>query len=66
LPGIPDVVGRSLESALKLLGGGKTITVETTSTPFDDKKLERQDKEPVVICQKELDSKIILTVSQFK
>lgn len=66
MPGLPNVLGYELQNAKELLGCGKTITVLYSSTPYEDKKLERKDKEYVVIRQQEADAEIILTVSQFR
>ncbi len=66
LNGIPLVIGYSLEKALELLGEGHSITVNSTTTPYEDKKAERQGNRPIVVRQKTIADRIELTTSLFK
>ena len=63
---IPLVIGYSLERALKLIGEGKSIKVDSTTTPYEDRKAERQGHMPIVVRQKNVEDRIELTTSLFK
>lgn len=63
---IPLVIGYRLDKALEILDGSCSVTVDYTSTPYDDRKAERQGKPPVVVRQKVKDDIIVLTASIFK
>lgn len=66
LDSMPLVIGYRLDKALELLDGSCSITVDYTSTPYDDRKAERQGKPPVVVRQRVIGSTIVLTASIFK
>ncbi len=66
LDNIPLVIGYRLDKALELLDGSCSVAVDYTSTPYDDRKAERQGKPPVVVRQKVIDGTILLTASIFK
>lgn len=63
---IPLVVGYKLDKALQLIGDKNNIIIDSTSTPYEDKKKERQGNTPIVVRQKAKNDEIRLTVSLFK
>ena len=63
---IPLVIGYKIEEALQIIGEGHSIIIDSTTTPYEDKKAERQGNTPVVVRQKAVNDKIILTTSLFK
>jgi hypothetical protein len=63
---IPLIIGYRLDKALQLLGEGHNIKVDSTSTPYEDRKSERQGNAPVVVRQKNINGIIELTTSLFK
>lgn len=63
---IPLVIGYKLDKALQLIGEGYNILVDSTITPYEDKKEERQGKAPIVVRQKAKNDEIRLTTSLFK
>lgn len=63
---IPLVIGYRLDKALELIGGSCSVSVDSTSTPYEDRKAERQGNAPVVVRQRTVDGTIILTTSLFK
>lgn len=65
MPDIPNTIGYEVDKALELLENYKVI-VEETSTPFEDKILERKENTPVVVRQLQKDNCIILTVAKFR
>lgn len=65
MAGVPTVIGYKLDKALKLIGDGQKVIIESTSTPYEDKKKERQGNIPVVVRQKALKEEILLTISYF-
>lgn len=62
---IPLVIGYKLEKALQLIGDSYDIVVDSTTTPYEDKKEERRGSTPVVVRQKVSDGQIRLTTSCF-
>ena len=64
-PEIPYTIGYKLDRALLMLEGFN-VTVNETSTPFQDKKDERKDNPPVVVKQSKVDNCVHLTVTKFK
>jgi hypothetical protein len=62
---LPLVIGYKLDKAMQLIGNGYDIVVDTTTTPYEDKKEERRGTAPVVVRQKASDGQIRLTVSYF-
>jgi len=62
----PLVIGYSLEKALELLGNQEKVTIDSTITPYEDRKQERMGKEPIVVRQIAKDDEIKLTTSLFK
>ena len=62
---IPLVIGYTLDRALQMIGEGHNVTVDSTSTPFEDKKIERQGNSPIVVRQKTDSEGIKLTTSHF-
>lgn len=65
MPDIPNTIGYEVDRALVLLEGYR-VTVEETSTAFQDKILERKENTPVVVRQLIKDNCITLTVAKFK
>ena len=63
---IPLVIGYTLDHALQIIGENHNIIIDSTSTPFEDKKKERRGNSPIVVRQKAECDKIILTTSCFK
>ncbi len=63
---IPLVIGYTLDNALQLIGGEHNIVVESTITPYEDKKEERQGNVPIVVRQIVSSDEIKLTTSLFK
>lgn len=63
---IPLVIGYKLDKALQLIGEGYKVAVDETSTPYEDKKEERQGNAPIVVRQKVAGGEIRLTTSLFK
>lgn len=63
---IPLIIGYRLDKALQLLGEGRDIRVDSTSTPYEDRKAERLGNTPVVVRQKTINDIIELTTSLFK
>ncbi|MGE5630743.1 MAG: hypothetical protein ACM3TR_06540 [Caulobacteraceae bacterium] len=64
--GIPLVIGYKLNKALQLIGGDKKVTIDSTITPYEDKKEERKGNEPIVVRQIVKADEIKLTTSLFK
>lgn len=62
---IPLVIGYTLDYALQLIGEGYDVAIDSTLTPFEDKREERQGNAPVVVRQKTESGRIKLTVSYF-
>ena len=62
---IPLVIGYTLDKALQLLDGRQNVIIETTSTPYEDKKEERQGNTPIVVRQKVTNDQIKLTTTYF-
>ena len=65
MPEVPNVTGYSVKKAIAILGN-KKFSVEITSTPYEDKKLEREANEPVVVRQREEAGEIKLIAAKFK
>ncbi|HWR60520.1 MAG TPA: hypothetical protein VN580_02850 [Clostridia bacterium] len=63
---IPLVIGYRLDKALELIGGSCSVSVDSTSTPYEDRKAERLGNAPIVVRQKTVDGTILLTTSLFK
>ena len=63
---VPLTIGYTLNCALQLIGESHSITIDSTSTPYEDKKMERQGNTPIVVRQKTDNGIIILTTSYFK
>ena len=63
---IPLVIGYKLDKALQLIGEKHNIIIDSTSTPYEDKKEERQGNMPIVVRQKAKNDEIRLTTSLFK
>lgn len=63
---IPLVIGYRLDKALELIGGSCKVMLDSTSTPYDDRKSERLGNPPVVIRQKTIEGTVLLTTSLFK
>ncbi|MDD3704546.1 MAG: hypothetical protein PHC45_00555 [Clostridiaceae bacterium] len=63
---VPLTIGYTLDYALRLIGDKHNITINSTSTPYEDKKMERQGNTPIVVRQKTDNGIIILTTSYFK
>lgn len=64
-PEIPFTIGYELDRALLMLDG-YDVTVDETSTPFEDKKQERKENPLVVVRQLNNENRIRLTVARFK
>jgi len=62
---IPLVIGYKLDKALQLIGGKQNIIIDSTSTPYEDKKKERQGNTPVVVRQRVINDEIKLTTTYF-
>ena len=62
---IPYTIGYELKRAMLMLQGFE-VHVSETSTPFQDKKDERENNTPVVVRQSETDNCVHLTVTRFK
>lgn len=62
----PLLIGYSLDKALKRIGEKYEIVVDSTITPYEDKREERQGNTPIVVRQKVESDKIKLTTSLFK
>lgn len=62
---IPLVIGYKLDKALQLIGEDYDIIIDSTSTPYQDKKDERQGNTPIVVRQKAENDKIRLTTTCF-
>lgn len=63
---VPLTIGYTLDYALRLIGDKHNVTINSTSTPYEDKKMERQGNTPIVVRQKTDNGIIILTTSYFK
>ncbi|MEA4845611.1 MAG: hypothetical protein VB106_00090 [Clostridiaceae bacterium] len=63
---IPLVIGYALDRALQMIGEGHNVIIDSTSTPFEDKNMERQGNSPIVVRQKVGNEGIKLTTSIFK
>lgn len=63
---IPLVIGYKLDKALQLIGDKQNIIIDTTITPYEDKKEERQGNTPIVVRQRTTNDEIKLTTSLFK
>jgi len=63
---IPLVIGYKLDKALQLIGEGHKIIIDSTMTPYEDKKEERRGNTPIVVRQKAEEDEIKLTTSLFK
>lgn len=63
---IPLVIGYKLDKALQLIGDKMNVIIDTTTTPYEDKKEERQGNTPIVVRQKATKDEIKLTTSLFK
>ena len=63
---VPLTIGYTLDYALRLIGDKHNITINSTSTPYEYKKMERQGNTPIVVRQKTDNGIIILTTSYFK
>jgi hypothetical protein len=63
---VPLVIGYDINKAIELIGEGQRIIVAETTTPYEDRKKERQGNTPIVVRQKETDDGIELVTSLFK
>lgn len=63
---VPLVIGYDINKAIELIGEGQGIIVEETTTPYEDRKKERQGNTPIVVRQRETDDGIELMTSLFK
>ncbi|MGE5677330.1 MAG: hypothetical protein ACM3ZR_04655 [Pseudomonadota bacterium] len=63
---VPLVIGYDINKAIELIGEGHRIIVAETTTPYEDRKRERQGNTPIVVRQKETDDGIELVTSLFK
>ena len=63
---IPLVIGYKLDKALQLIGEKYNIIIDSTSTPYEDRKEERQGNAPIVVRQNAKNDEIRLTTSLFK
>jgi len=61
----PLVIGYKLDKALQLIGDKNNVIIDTTSTPYEDKKKERQGNMPIVVRQKAKNDEIRLTITHF-
>lgn len=62
---IPLVIGYKLDKALQLIGEKNKIIIDSTSTPYEDKKEERQGNAPIVVRQIAKNDEIRLTTTHF-
>jgi hypothetical protein len=62
---IPLVIGYKLDKALQLIGDKQNVVIDTTITPYDDKKEERQGNTPIVVRQRVINDEIKLTTTLF-
>lgn len=62
---IPLVIGYKLDKALQIIGDKQKIKIETTITPYDDKREERQGNTPIVVRQRVINDEINLTATYF-
>ena len=62
---IPLVIGYKLDKALQLIGDKQNIIIDATSTPYEDKKKERQGNTPIVVRQRVINDEIKLTTTYF-
>jgi hypothetical protein len=62
---IPLVIGYKLDKALQLIGDKQNVVIDTTITPYDDKKEERQGNIPIVVRQRVINDEIKLTTTLF-
>lgn len=63
---IPSVIGYKLSEALQLIGNHARVTIDSTITPYEDKREERKGNEPIVVRQIVIGDEIKLTTSLFK
>lgn len=63
---IPSVIGYKLSEALKLIGDQVIVKIDSTITPYEDKRKERMGNEPIVVRQIVEYDEIKLTTSLFK
>ena len=63
---VPLVIGYDINKAIELIGEGHGIIVAETTTPYEDRKKERQGNTPIVVRQRETDDGIELMTSLFK
>jgi hypothetical protein len=66
LKDIPSVIGYKLSEALKLIGDQVIVKIDSTITPYEDKRKERMGNEPIVVRQIVEYDEIKLTTSLFK
>jgi hypothetical protein len=66
LKDIPSVIGYKLSEALKLIGDQVIVKIDSTITPYEDKRKERMGNEPIVVRQIVDYDEIKLTTSLFK
>ena len=62
---IPLVIGYKLDKALQLIGDKQNIVIDSTITPYEDKKEERQGSTPIVVRQRANKDEIKLTTTYF-
>jgi hypothetical protein len=62
---IPLVIGYKLDKALQLIGDKQNVVIDTTITPYDDKKEERQGNTPIVVRQRVINDEMKLTTTLF-
>jgi hypothetical protein len=60
------LIGYSLSKAKLLIGEECNYTIVETITPFEDKRLERQGRDPVIVRQIKDNDTVCFTVSYFK
>lgn len=63
---VPLVIGYDINKAIELIGEGYKIIVAETTTPYEDRKKERQGNTPIVVRQRVTDDGIELVTSLFK
>lgn len=63
---IPSVIGYRLSEALQLIGDEAKVTIDSTITPYEDKREERKGNEPIVVRQIVKGDEIKLTTTLFK
>ncbi len=63
---IPYLVGFNLNKAKNIIDESIHFIIEETFTPFEDKKLERVGKDPIIIRQLNKNGIVVFTVSYFK